>query len=207
MFIMNKNKTERFFLAGLTVLASIAFSTLFFSCVSTGTRQEENCSRNLLAPGIKSEKQLVEFFLSENPQIPKERVQSLARDYISEARSEGINSDVAFVQMCLETGFLRFGNLVKPQWHNYCGLGAIDATNPGEKFPDQKTGVRAHIQHLQAYATTENVKLKNPLVDPRYNWVHKAKLARTVFDLAGSWATDKNYGTKLDGLLRKLDQF
>ena len=109
--------------------------------------------------------------------------------------------------MCLETGFLRFGNLVKNEWHNYCGLGAIDSSKPGEKFPDQQTGVRAHIQHLQAYATTEDVKLKKALVDPRYNWVHKTKLAYSVFDLAGTWATDKNYGTKLDALLARLEQF
>ena len=161
----------------------------------------------MLADGIKNENQLAEFFLSENPNISLQKVKSLAKDYIQEAKTEGINSDVAFVQMCLETGFLKFGNLVKSDWHNYCGLGAINSSKPGEKFPDQQTGVRAHIQHLQAYATTEDVKLKKTLVDPRYNWVHKTKLAYSVFDLAGTWAADKNYGTKLDALLAKLEQF
>ncbi len=188
-----------------TALISISF--LFFSCVSTAQKEVPSCSRKLLDRGIKTDSQLTEFFLSENPDVPLLRVKSLAADYIAEAQAEGINSDAVFVQMCLETGFLRFGNLVKAEWHNYCGLGAMDAANPGEQFKDQKTGVRAHIQHLQAYATDESVKLNQPLVDPRYSWVHKTKHAETVFDLAGSWATDPAYGTKLDSLLYKLENF
>lgn len=201
---MFKRKISKFLFWGI---ASLFFSVVFFSCISPGIKEEKSCSRKLLADGIKNENQLAEFFLSENPNIPLQKVKSLAKDYIQEAKTEGINSDVAFVQMCLETGFLRFGNLVKNEWHNYCGLGAIDSSKPGEKFPDQQTGVRAHIQHLQAYATTEDVKLKKALVDPRYNWVHKTKLAYSVFDLAETWATDKNYGTKLDALLARLEQF
>ena len=201
---MFKRKISKFLFWGI---ATLFFSVVFFSCISPGIKEEKSCSRKLLADGIKNENQLAEFFLSENPNVPLQKVKSLAKDYIQEAKTEGINSDVAFVQMCLETGFLRFGNLVKNEWHNYCGLGAIDSSKPGEKFPDQQTGVRAHIQHLQAYATTEDVKLKKALVDPRYNWVHKTKLAYSVFDLAGTWATDKNYGTKLDALLARLEQF
>jgi len=48
----------------------------------------------------------------------------LASFYVAEGDAVGINSDVAFIHMCLETGFLRFGNLVTPDMHNYCGLGA-----------------------------------------------------------------------------------
>lgn len=203
---LTKNlKSTGFVLAALLVAVN---SFLFYSCVSSGQHEQVlSCSRELNGIGIKSQEQLAEFFISENPEIPLSRVKSLAKDYVTEAQIEGINSDVAFVQMCLETGFLRFGNLVKPEWHNYCGLGAMDAANPGEKFKDQKTGVRAHIQHLQAYATTQDVKLKQPLVDPRYSWVHKAKFAQTVFDLAGTWATDPDYGKKLDTLLSKLENF
>lgn len=109
--------------------------------------------------------------------------------------------------MCLETGFLKFGNLVTPEMNNFCGLGAISPEQPGESFPDVQTGIRAHVQHLQAYATTADVPLNNPLVDPRYSWVHKAKFAQNVFDLAGNWAADKEYGNKLDGLLSELEEF
>lgn len=188
----------------IEIITSIFF---LFSCISAPKVQKESCSRELLGKGIKSELQLAEFFISVNPEISLQKIQSLARTYRIEADFEGINSDLAFVQMCLETGFLRFGNLVKAEWHNYCGLGAIDKDNPGERFATEELGVRAHIQHLQAYATTEDIKLKGDLVDPRYGWVHKAKLAHTVFDLANSWATDPEYGNKLDALLARLEEF
>lgn len=177
----------------------------FFSCVSP--RVTQTCSRELLGKGIKDKSQLAEFFLSQNPDYDKSKITKMAELYISESKMENINSDVAFVQMCLETGFLRFGNLVTPEMNNFCGLGAMDAEHPGEVFPDVQTGIRAHVQHLQAYATSSDVSLNNPLVDPRYNWVHKTKNARTIFDLAGNWAADKEYGNKLDNLLSELEEF
>lgn len=181
--------------------------TLFFSCVSPYRQPQSRCSRNLLAQGIKSDRQLAEFFLTENNDISLLEVQHLANLYIKESSIEGINSDVAFVQMCLETGFLRYGNLVKKEWHNYCGLGAEGPEKRGEIFETEEIGVRAHIQHLHAYATTVDVQLKQTLVDPRYSWPHKAKYAQTIFELALSWAMDKEYGNKLDALLTKLEQF
>ncbi|MDY2843646.1 MAG: glucosaminidase domain-containing protein [Treponema sp.] len=190
------------------LITAIFFAFLLFefsSCVST--RAEKNCSRELLGNGIKNENQLAAFFLSHNPNFDKKKITEMAAIYISESEMENINSDAAFVQMCLETGFLKFGNLVTPEMNNFCGLGAIGPENPGEVFPDVKTGIRAHIQHLQAYATPADVSLNNPLVDPRYSWPHKAKNAKTVFDLAGNWAADKEYGAKLDNLLSELEKF
>lgn len=175
------------------------------SCVSTKGHKE--ISRNLSDQGIKSEKQLYNFFMSANPSADKKEVARLAALYIEEANAEGINSDCAFVQMCLETGFLRFGNLVTPQMHNYCGLGAIDASHPGEWFATEQIGVRAHIQHLHAYATTEDVRLNGTLVDNRYKWVRPRGKAPTIFELAGTWAADPLYGEKLDAILEKMQTF
>ena len=141
------------------------------------------------------------------PDEPSQPHQCYPEYYVSEGLAEGINSDIAFVQMCLETGFLTFGNLVTENMNNFCGLGAIDSANPGLWFPSAEIGVRAHIQHLQAYATTQSVSLKKELVDPRYSWVHKTKYAETIFDLAGQWATDPKYGEKLDSLLTKLEEY
>ena len=178
---------------------------VFFSCVTPPQREE--CSRELLGNGIKNSEQLVSFFMRHKPDGDREKVSRLASIYIKESAVEGINSDVAFVQMCLETGFLGFGNLVLPEMNNFCGLGAMDAEHPGEYFETEEIGVRAHIQHLQAYATTAEVELKQELVDPRYSWPHKAKFAKTVFELATNWATDPEYGVKLDGLLSELENF
>jgi hypothetical protein len=81
----------------------------------------------------------------------------------------------------------------------------MDAAHPGEYFPSEQIGVRAHIQHLQAYATTQDVSLNQELVDPRYSWVHKAKFAEDIYDLAGVWATDPAYGEKINAILNKME--
>ena len=140
-----------------------------FSCktVPTIPEKEINLSREILGKGQLSAVQLADFFITNNEHVEKEFILKFADYYIQEASMENINSDVAFAQMCLETGFLRFGGLVQPDFHNYCGRGAMDAEHPGEKFETEQLGVRAHIQHLQAYATTQEVQLNNQLIEPR----------------------------------------
>ena len=194
--------TKRHLIPALLFLLPVLF---FTSCISLGHRQP--VSRNLSDPAIKNQNQLVKFFMRQNPEADKKQVKRLAKYYIEEGLAEGINSDCAFVQMCLETGFLRFGNLVTPEMHNYCGLGAIDEEHRGESFETEQLGVRAHIQHLHAYATTEEIQLVNELIDMRYKWVQPRGKAPTVFELAGTWAADREYGNKLDTLLTRLEQF
>ena len=82
----------------------------------------------------------------------------------------------------------------------------MDKEHPGEQFETELMGVRAHIQHLQAYATTEETTLNNELIDPRYSWVHKTKFVEDIFGLAGTWATDKQYGNKIDAILSKMER-
>lgn len=184
----------------------LPFIFMFFSC-QTLHHKKVRISRNLLAEGKLSPNQLCNFFMTQNPSSDEQFVKLLSQFYFDEANDEGINSDVAFAQMCLETGYLTYGNLVQPEWNNFCGLGAIDKNHPGEKFETPQLGVRAHIQHLQAYATTEDVKLKKPLVDPRYNWVHKTKFVKDISGLSGTWATDKNYAIKIENILSKMENF
>jgi hypothetical protein len=162
-------------------------------------------SVNVAGRGIKNADQLVDFFLSQNPAYPDMRfLENLADYYVREAAIEGINSDVAWVQMCLETGYLRYGGLVTPDMNNFCGLGSRSSAEPGARFPTPLVGVRAHIQHLHAYATT--YPLRQSLVDPRYHYVQRGR-APDVTYLAGTWAADKSYGNKLVSLLEKLASF
>ena len=194
----------------LSVVLAFALFT-FNSCATTraGTegRQPLQLSRRILDQGQLTADQLAAYFLSRNPEADREHIIQFAQYYVDEAAAEGINSDVAFAQMCLETGFLRFGGLVQPEFHNYCGLGAMDAEHPGEVFETEELGVRAHIQHLQAYATTPDIELHKELVDPRYNWVHKTKFIETIYQLAGTWATDPMYGQKLEANLVNMENF
>lgn len=191
-----------------TFFAAIIFAvTLIFlnSCVSKPKEAEVlQLSRRILDQGQLTASQLADFFMSRNPEADRAHILQFAQYYIDEAAAEGINSDAAFAQMCLETGFLKFGGLVQPEFHNYCGLGAMDADHPGEQFETEELGVRAHIQHLQAYATKEETQLNKELIDPRYNWVHKTKYIETIFELTGTWATDPHYGEKIDGLLTAM---
>lgn len=189
----------------LTLFVFSASFLIFTSCLSTKHRITP-LSRQLIDQGKLSPERLCKYFMSQNPDAYEPIIDLLAHYYYDEAAEEGINSDVAFAQMCLETGYLTYGNLVQPEWHNYCGLGAMDKEHPGEQFETELMGVRAHIQHLQAYATTEETTLNNELIDPRYSWVHKTKFVEDIFGLAGTWATDKQYGNKIDAILSKMER-
>jgi hypothetical protein len=144
------------------------------------------------------------FLLKHNPALGKPFTDAFAVYYIDEARAEGINADVAFAQMCVETGFLSFRGQVTPDMNNFAGLGTTGPGVNGERFPSPQIGVRAQIQHLKAYATT--APLNGVLVDPRYKWV-KYGSAPTVAALSGKWAADKNYGRKIQSMLNRLYSF
>ena len=72
-------------------------------------------------------------------------------------------------------------------------------------FPDARTGVRAQIQHLRAYAdatatTCAQPPLHNPCVDPRFNLVSPKGKAPTWNQFGnGKWATDPTYASKIIG--------
>ncbi len=115
--------------------------------------------------------------------------------YIYEAYQEGVRPEVAFAQMCHETGFLRFGGQVSIGQLNFAGIGATDGGAAGASFSDILTGIRAQIQHLKAYASTE--ALNNTCVDPRFSLVTRGCAPR-VEDLGnGYWASSSDYGTSL----------
>ena len=107
--------------------------------------------------------------------------------------------------MCNETGFLTYTGKVKIEQYNFAGLGSVDASKPSNTFKSVREGIRAHIQHLKAYAI-KNPTLKYPLVDARYQYVTKGS-AQYVEWLGSQenpngvgWATDKDYGN----ILRKI---
>lgn len=156
----------------------------------------------IASPGRAGIQQLVTFFTQTNPDIDPHQLRYIAYVYISEAAAEGINHDVAFCQMVHETNYLRFGGDVDPSQNNFCGLGATGGV-PGLSFPSARIGIRAHIQHLKAYADIR--PLSGPCVDPRFEKVRRGSAPR-VDDLTGKWATDPLYGQKLKQKLSDLEQ-
>ena len=158
-------------------------------------------SPKIMGPGKSSLPMLAEFLETHNPKISKTEAWKIANIYIQEANKEGVNYDVAFSQMCLETGFLRYGGNVKPQQNNFCGLGVITNGLEGLYFPTARIGIRAHIQHLKAYATT--ARFENPIVDTRLRFVKRGSIT-TIDDLNGKWASDKHYSHKIRSLMHRL---
>lgn len=117
--------------------------------------------------------QMALFCRSKNsaPQLTSCSLEQLAEMFIEEGEAEGVRGDVAFAQSLHETGYFKFGGIVLPTQNNYAGIGALNgnATGQAASFPDPRTGVRAQIQHLKAYASTE--ALANECVDPRFSLV------------------------------------
>lgn len=131
----------------------------------------------------------------------------LAQMYLQKGLQYGIRGDIAFFQAAHETGWWRFGGLVTPEQNNYCGLSAtgqpataeedLRGANParvyfvegrhGAFFDTPATGVEAQLQHLYAYATTQDLPAGVDLLSPRYTLVRKG-IAPNWEDLGGKWA-------------------
>ena len=144
---------------------------------------------------------LAEFLHRNNTAVSFREALGIAKIYMEEANAEGVNYDIAFSQMCLETGFLRFGGTVLPRQNNFAGLGVLNNKTKGFSFRDIRLGIRAHIQHLKAYASLK--KLHHELVDPRFRFVKRGSI-KVVDGLSGKWAADKRYGKKIRYLLGRL---
>ncbi len=158
-------------------------------------------SEIIMDTGLINYNSLANFLVGTNSSVEHSYAQNLAKIYIEEANHEGVNPDIAFAQMCLETGFLRFDGTVNKHQNNFCGLGVTGNGVKGQSFIDMREGVRAHIQHLKAYGSTS--KLNNELVDKRFNFVKRGS-ATHIAQLTGKWATDKNYDSKIRSLLNRL---
>lgn len=104
----------------------------------------------------------------------------------------GVRPEVAYAQAAKETAFGRFGGVIPgPEWHNWCGLkttsgGGNYDVNAHAKFPDDLTGVRAHLDHLALYAGAPGYPLPGT-PDPRH-FPYIAGTAKTVESLSGKWA-------------------
>lgn len=155
-------------------------------------------------PGVARADDMSEYLLMKNGRIDRDLAKEIALIYLEEARAENINQDVAFAQMCIETGFLSYGGTANREQNNFCGLGVSNSYTKGESFSDMRLGVRAHIQHLKAYATTDQPN--NEIVDPRFKNVKRGS-ARYVYQLSGKWATDPAYGRKVDRITSDLQEF
>ena len=134
-------------------------------------------------------------------------IEQFAQIFYEEANAEGVKAEIAFTQCMKETGFLKYGGDVLPNQYNFAGIGATGGVH-GAKFKNVRTGIRAQIQHLKAYASTS--PLKNACVDPRFNYV--TRNAAPYVEWLGiqenpnghGWASAKNYGYDIVGMVKVL---
>ena len=144
----------------------------------------------IMGGAVATQEQCVRYLLKHNPN-PKLNVspQELVSYYYEEGSRTGIRPDIAFAQALKETGYFRYGGTVIPAQNNYCGLGTTSATVQGAYFATPRLGVKAHIQHLLAYASVEPPQ--DNIVDPRYDLVRRSYGSNTLTqwkDLNGRWA-------------------
>ncbi len=140
-------------------------------------------------------------------------VATLARIFLEEGAAEGVTGDVAFVQAIVETRWFRFGGSVAGSMNNFAGIGVTDSNPKPAVFRDARTGVRAQIQHLRAYADERAhacavPPLAHPCVDPRFNLVSPKGTTPHWNDLGnGRWATSPTYAASILSLYLEASGF
>lgn len=156
----------------------------------------------IMGPATIPASQMVQFIRQRNPH-PKlnASLEDVVQAYYEEAGREGIRPDVALCQALKETGYFAYGGDVSPDQNNFCGLGATGNKVAGASFATPQLGVRAHIQHLLAYASTE--RPKTAVVDPRYELLAEKHpelygQVTTWTGLNGRWAVPgRHYGQEI----------
>ena len=198
----------------IAVLVMVVILCVTLSFVIPGRESVAEDKYPIMGPSNVSIGQLMNYYNS-NAKYPSfyrdagsdaPTLDDFCRIYIEECAAENVRVEVAFCQAMNETGFLRFGGAVDIAAYNFAGIGAVDS-NPGQFnwFPDVRTGIRAQVQHLKAYASRD--ALVNPCVDPRFNYVSRG-CAPYVEDLGGRWASGADYGYKIrNQYMAKLGTF
>ena len=159
---------------------------------------------------------MVDYFNDSGEEYPAEElseggadsIETFCQMYVEEAGEEGVRPEVAFAQTMKETGFLQYGGDAHIEQFNFAGLGTTGNGVPGNSYPDVRTGIRAQIQHLKAYATDE--ALNGECVDDRYIYVKKGSapyvqwLGQQENPEGLGWATGENYGYDIVGMIEDM---
>ncbi len=152
--------------------------------------------------------QMKAYLKKKNPAVPQS-VLDMILLYISEGEAEGVRGDIAFAQSCLETGNFTFsGSAVNLKQNNFCGLGVTQRGKTGLSFESAQLGIRAQIQHLKAYASTD--KLRNALADPRFRYVKRGCapyvewLGQKENPQGKGWAAGEKYGENILSILKAI---
>ncbi len=174
----------------------------------SGTSEATDGYTKIMGTAAATAAQMESYIKAANPSVAKS-VLTMLPLYLSEGKAEGVRGDIAFAQSCLETGNFAFsGSAVTLDQNNFCGMGVTGNGMKGNSFDTPQLGIRAQIQHLKAYASTE--ALANTCIDPRFKYVTRG--AAPYVEWLGSqenpqgvgWATGAGYGAKILAILKKI---
>ncbi len=162
----------------------------------------------IMGTAVATAEQMKAYLKAKNPKVAQS-VLDMVPFYLSEGAAEGVRGDIAFAQSCLETGNFGFtGSAITLDQNNFCGMGVTANGMKGNSFSTAQLGIRAQIQHLKAYASTE--PLRGKCIDPRFKYV--ARGCAEVVEWLGQkenpqgkgWATGAGYGEKIITILKAI---
>ncbi len=162
----------------------------------------------VMGKAVATAEQMKSYIRSKNPAVVAS-VLDMIPLYLSEGEAEGVRGDIAFAQSCLETGNFTFsGSAVMLEQNNFCGLGVTQRGKTGLSFETPQIGIRAQIQHLKAYASTD--VLVNEKADPRFRYVTRGCapyvewLGQKENPQGKGWAAGEKYGEKILSILKAV---
>lgn len=177
---------------------------------SGGSGQGEDVSSytKIMGKAVAAAKQMREYVKKKNPAVAQS-VLDMIPLYLSEGEAEGVRGDIAFAQSCVETGNFGFsGSAVTLEQNNFCGMGVTSNGKKGNSFDSPQMGIRVQVQHLKAYACTE--ELVNPKVDPRFRYVVRGSAPYVEWlgilenPHGKGWAAGAGYGGKIMAILKEI---
>lgn len=175
-----------------------------------GSGQSENTSAytTIMGNAVATVEQMRDYIRANNSNV-EQSVLDMIPLYLSEGETEGVRGDVALSQSCLETGNFGFsGSAVTLEQNNFCGMGVVSNGAKGNSFDTAQLGIRAQIQHLKAYACSDN--LVQEKIDPRFQYVMRGSAPYVEWlgiqenPQGKGWAAGDGYGSKILTILKTI---
>jgi N-acetylmuramoyl-L-alanine amidase len=169
---------------------------------------QETINTPIMGESQATKEQAIQILKTNNSIKTDEYIEEFVDITWEEASIEGVREDIAFSLMMLETGWLKFGGAVAEDQNNFGGIGATDSGGTPASFPDIKTGIRAVVQHLKAYSSTQ--ALNSECVDPRFELVKRGSAEYVEWlgireNPAGrGWASGQGYGYKIINIINRM---
>ena len=175
---------------------------------------------NIMGNSSVTASQLANFYKAMNKKYPSyysqndkeaKTIEDFCKIYIEECKKEGVRVEVAFAQAMVETGYLSFGGDVDISQYNFAGMGATGNGVKGNSFSTVRLGIRAQVQHLKCYASTD--KLNGDCVDPRWGeWLRgKAPYVEWLSipnnPYGTGWAGSATYADLIKDIMENINKY